>query len=210
MLEESRPVESFEFIGGRLCLDFVNTLSDRWKTTPVEVLDTYTDLLIWGRLARALDSKQARQLQLQAEQEPALAASWLAEIKGIRALLYQILSKVAAGEAPVAEEIGQFNQYLSTTMAYLRVTPDKNGFTWQWHGQEARHELPLWPVIRDAADLLTSSELRFVRMCASDTCDWLFLDTSKNHKRRWCDMDTCGNRAKARRHYGRQKQTSQP
>src|SRR5207302_22567 len=63
----------------------------------------------------------------------------------------------------------------------------------------------LWPVIRSAADLLVSGEAQRVRRCASETCDWLFLDTSRNHSRRWCDMSGCGNRAKARRHYARAK-----
>ena len=63
----------------------------------------------------------------------------------------------------------------------------------------------LWPVTRSAAELLVSGELSRVRTCANDTCGWLFMDTSKNRSRRWCDMNDCGNRAKARRHYARKR-----
>ena len=42
-----------------------------------------------------------------------------------------------------------------------------------------------------------------VRECGASDCAWLFLDTSKNHHRRWCDMTRCGNRAKVRRFYAR-------
>jgi predicted RNA-binding Zn ribbon-like protein len=59
----------------------------------------------------------------------------------------------------------------------------------------------LWPVVRDAADLLTSKELNRVGRCADERCGWLFVDTSRNRSRRWCSMESCGNRAKARRHY---------
>jgi len=48
----------------------------------------------------------------------------------------------------------------------------------------------------------------YVRACASKTCQWFFLDTSKNHRRRWCDMTKCGNRAKFQRFYSRKKEAS--
>ena len=66
-------------------------------------------------------------------------------------------------------------------------------------------ERPLWPVLWAAAELLTSADRDRVRACASDPCRWLFLDLSRNRSRRWCSMEDCGNRAKARRHYARSK-----
>jgi predicted RNA-binding Zn ribbon-like protein len=63
----------------------------------------------------------------------------------------------------------------------------------------------LWLISRAAADLLVSDQLPYVRACFSKTCEWFFLDTSKNHHRRWCDMTRCGNRAKVQRFYERQK-----
>src|SRR5438093_1265585 len=58
---------------------------------------------------------------------------------------------------------------------------------------------PLAPVIKSTVDLLTSPAIDRVRTCAADTCEWLFLDTTKNRTRRWCDMKVCGNREKVRR-----------
>ena len=64
----------------------------------------------------------------------------------------------------------------------------------------------LWPVVQSAVDLMTSPELDRVGQCADDRgCGWLFVDTTKNRSRRWCDMRDCGNRAKARRHYAKKK-----
>jgi predicted RNA-binding Zn ribbon-like protein len=54
-------------------------------------------------------------------------------------------------------------------------------------------------VARSAAELLISPERACVRECASETCTWLFVDTTKNHSRRWCDMNSCGNRYKVRK-----------
>lgn len=205
MFEESRPVEDFEFNAGHLCLDFINTLSDRLLPAPSEVLDTYTDFLTWSRRANILALEQVRQLQSRAEQQPGLAARWLADIKQTREGLFGIFSTIAAGQSVPGEEIGQFNQILSETMSHLCLVSHEDGFTWSWVDDEDHLELPLWYIVRDVAELLASSELHHVRMCASTDCDWLFLDTSKNHRRRWCDMKSCGNRAKARRYYGRQR-----
>lgn len=209
MSEKSETIIQFEFSGGRLCLDFINTLSDRWRVQPVEVLHTYADLLAWARLAQILDEKQSAQLERGAERQPQLAAHGLVEIKQARNVLFQMMSKIAGGRPGNAWEIGQFNQLFTASMTHLSLMPRGPGFAWHWSEQGNSYHLPLWPIIRDAAELLTSPGLRFVRMCASDDCDWLFLDTSKNHSRRWCDMNTCGNRAKARRYYGRQKQASE-
>ncbi|HEX7735295.1 MAG TPA: ABATE domain-containing protein [Ktedonobacteraceae bacterium] len=209
MSEKSDTITQFEFSGGRVCLDFINTLSDRWRVQPVEVLHTYADLLAWARLAQILDEKQSAQLERGAEQQPELAARGLVEIKQARNVLFQMMSKIAGGKPGNAWEIGQFNQLFTASMTHLSLMPSGPGFAWHWSEQGNSYHLPLWPIIRDAAELLTSPDLRFVRMCASDDCDWLFLDTSKNHSRRWCDMNTCGNRAKARRYYGRQKQASE-
>ena len=63
----------------------------------------------------------------------------------------------------------------------------------------------LWPVVRSAAELLTSEDLRCVRKCAASDCGWIFLDTSRNRRRRWCDMRACGNRAKVRRPHERHR-----
>jgi predicted RNA-binding Zn ribbon-like protein len=61
----------------------------------------------------------------------------------------------------------------------------------------------LWPIVLAAAELLTSAGRARVRECAAHGCGWLFLDTSRSQRRRWCTMASCGNRAKARRFYER-------
>jgi predicted RNA-binding Zn ribbon-like protein len=85
-----------------------------------------------------------------------------------------------------------------------------DGFAWRFAHDERDLAPLLAPVVRAAAELLTSDELVRIRECGSDTCFWLFLDRSKNGTRRWGDMKVCGNRAKARRHYQREKRAARP
>jgi predicted RNA-binding Zn ribbon-like protein len=90
-------------------------------------------------------------------------------------------------------------------MQHARLIPGANGaLAWDWEDEGGSADLMLWPIARSAADVLTSPrELARVRQCPGAGCGWVFLDETKNRSRRWCDMDVCGNRAKARRHYAR-------
>ena len=80
-----------------------------------------------------------------------------------------------------------------------------DAYRWSWAGDCSCPERPLWQIAHAAADLLASDRLNRVRLCGSGTCEWVFLDESRNRSRRWCDMSTCGNREKARRHYEKVK-----
>ncbi|HSH12932.1 MAG TPA: CGNR zinc finger domain-containing protein, partial [Desulfurivibrionaceae bacterium] len=95
----------------------------------------------------------------------------------------------------------------AATLAQARLVPGEDHFEWGWSDAGGLRRL-LWPIVRSAAELLTSEKLERVGQCAGDSCGWLFLDTSRNRSRRWCEMEHCGNRAKARRHYRRQKRTA--
>ena len=89
-------------------------------------------------------------------------------------------------------------------LAHLQLTPLEDGFRWDWSPEIDGANLILWPVARAAAELLTSDKATRVRVCEDDRgCGYLFIDQTKNHSRRWCSMESCGNRAKARRHYSR-------
>jgi len=91
---------------------------------------------------------------------------------------------------------------------HMSLVQTNGGFEWKFDGLGNEFDAPLWPIARSAADLLASAQLQFVRACASKTCEWLFLDESKNHRRRWCDMTKCGNRAKVSSFYKRKKDAS--
>ncbi|MBI1881537.1 MAG: ABATE domain-containing protein [Chloroflexi bacterium] len=191
--------------GGRDCLNFANTVGGRRPDRPREYLHTYSDLVAWSRHAGILTDTAARRLVDEAERRPAEATQVLARALGLREAIYRIFSAIAAGGAPIVADLAILNDALPEALARLQVTPAEDGFTWNWRADEAALDSMLWPVVCSAGELLTSTELARVRECDGETCSWLFLDTSKNRSRRWCDMRDCGNRAKARRHYSRKR-----
>jgi predicted RNA-binding Zn ribbon-like protein len=119
----------------------------------------------------------------------------------LRETLFRIFSAVTAGRQAEAADLESLNRSLSDALSRLRLNPAGEGYQWAWSGGEAELERVLWPVVRAAGELLTSERLNLLRQCPGDGCAWLFLDTSRNKSRRWCTMEVCGNRAKARRHY---------
>jgi predicted RNA-binding Zn ribbon-like protein len=127
----------------------------------------------------------------------------LAHARELRAAITGVLVD-AAGQRVRAEDLAAIDRVVSQAAGHTHLVPRDGGFTWEIDAKALRSlEGPLWPVARSAADLLTGGELSTVRECALETCAWLFVDRSKNQKRRWCDMKVCGNRSKVRRHYAR-------
>ncbi len=92
---------------------------------------------------------------------------------------------------------------LHEALSRLEIRPSADRFEWAWALDANDLDRMLWPIVRSAAEMLTSGDLGRVRQCAREGCDWLFVDASKNHSRRWCSMNMCGSRVKARRYYQR-------
>jgi predicted RNA-binding Zn ribbon-like protein len=208
MVENVVPERFFDFTGGLLCLDYTNTVEDRPDVQPQELLKSYHDLVSWGQQAQVLTEQEARQLLEEAEHHPAEAYEVLQRAVTIREAIFRIFKSVAEEVSPEENDLDTLSAAVAGAQNHARIVSEVGGFTWNWVGDENSLDRMLWPVVRSAADLLTSNELDDVRVCASDACNWLFMDTSKNHSRRWCDMKSCGNRAKARRFYGRKKSSS--
>ena len=189
----------------RLCLDFANSLEGRLTDHPRESFTHYAALVTWSQQAGILANDTAQSLTQEAARRPAAAAAVFERGGALREAVYRIFSAVAHQCFPQTADLDLLNAVLGEALAALRIIPTPEGFTWGWTSDKRRLERLLWPIAQSAAGLLTSDELRIVRECAAPTCGWLFLDTSRNHSRRWCDMKACGNRAKARRHYERKK-----
>ncbi|SRR5258707_1021040 len=202
---QARPAPVFDLTGGYVCLDFTNTLSDRPNGTPQELLSRYSDLIAWGRLAQIVTDEEARRLLEEEARRPDEAKATLQSAITLREALYRICEKVAEEAVPEGSDLLILNEVLSRGMAQARILTEGDGFRWGWEAQGETLESVLWVVARSTADLLTSELRHSVRMCGAEDCGWLFLDTSKNHSRRWCSMKSCGNRAKARRYLARNK-----
>lgn len=192
-------------IGGQACLDFTNTVGGRRPGYEREYLNSYADLVAWSQHASLVTATEAQQLIAEATRQPAKATRVIEQAILLREAIYRIFSAVAAGGSPEAADLTILNKVLAEALAHLQITPAGDGFSWTWRGKAEALDSMLWPIARSAGELLTSADLPRVNMCAGDNCGWLFLDTSRNRSRRWCDMRDCGNRAKARRHYRRSR-----
>lgn len=201
----SRP---FELIGGRLCLDFINTTHCHGCDDPRDDLMNYLDLVLWSRQLEIVSPREAQDLLRQAKNRTTESARVLKQAKTLRDILFRMFSALASQRRPNKTDIVGFNQALSEAMSNSEIVLTKSSSTWSWNKDDSALDRLLWPVIRSAADLLVSDEIRRLRRCGGNDCTWLFLDLSKNTSRRWCDMKECGNRAKARRHYKRKRAVS--
>lgn len=203
-METANKERDFDLSGGALCLDFVNTMADR-PCCLKEYLTGYGDLLTFSRQAGVLDEVTSRRLGRRAARRPAAAAAVLRRAVTLREGIYRIFAAIAGGGRPDPADLEALNRALARSLRHLRVTAAGSGYTWNWSGEPDALDRMLWPITRSAGDLLTSQESSQVRECGQTKCSWLFVDRSRTRKRRWCDMATCGNRAKARRHYQRKK-----
>jgi predicted RNA-binding Zn ribbon-like protein len=202
---------SVKFIGGSLCLDFVNTVGGRVGNRPYTVLRdklvTYEDLVTWGRLAGLISSAGVRSLKRSAAGNPIVAAAVLKRTVALREALYRVFRSVVDGPRTVRNDIEILERELAIARDHERLSPSARAFVWTWDDRDALDRM-LWAVSRSAAELLTSKELLKLRHCGGDECGWMFLDTSRNRSRQWCDMRDCGNRAKVRRFRERRRRRS--
>jgi len=197
---------AFELNAGRVCLEFTNTVRARPLSEKVDLIPGYGDLLSWARQATILTPGEAAALAETASQQPRAAADALAQAVSLREALYGLFSARAAGLPAPASDLHTVNKAIGKAMTRAGLNPSASGgFEWGWPDAPPGVDRVAWWVARSAAELLTSRELTGVRECAGYDCGRLFMDGTKNRSRRWCDMASCGNRAKGRRHYERRK-----
>jgi predicted RNA-binding Zn ribbon-like protein len=201
MARDSSPPK-YLLVGGRLCLDFVNTTRDR-QGEPEERITDYTELVGWSWRAGVLNAEEAARLKRMARRSPTEALAVLERSIALREAMHQVFLGAATNRRVRPESLELLNDELGRAMARSQVVIADGGFAWVWAEGGRALDSMLWPIARSAADLLTGGDLTTVRQCGGRACGWLFLDTSRNRTRRWCDMRVCGNRAKARRHHER-------
>ncbi len=187
---------------GRLPLDFANTLDWRASESPKELLNAYEDFVRWGRYTELLTERQGRDLLKEAAHRPDEARAVVDRAIELRETIYRLLSAVAAGQRTSAADVAYLNSRLKAALANLQVEATPEGFQWGWSDGRVHLERMLWDVVHATADFLVDEvAVGQLRECPGEGCAWLFVDTSRNKRRRWCSMEGCGNRAKARRHY---------
>ena len=197
----ARDPQSLKLVGGRLCLDFINTVDCRNSDRPSEVLSTYPRLVSWSQHANILTENQAQNLLREANLHPTDARAARERAITTREALYRIFFAIAHHGPLAAADVEVLNKEVSAAMTQLRLKPANPSEPWTYTFQGSGLDQMLWPVVNSARELLTSDRLDRVCECQGENCGWLFIDMSRNRSRKWCDMKDCGNLVKARRHY---------
>ncbi|HZU17081.1 MAG TPA: CGNR zinc finger domain-containing protein [Candidatus Dormibacteraeota bacterium] len=151
-----------------------------------------------------LSSDRRRRLERLAEIEAAAATTVLVEARGLREAVARAAEAAAAGRLPAVADLEIINRVLRRGQTHLLLTTT-DAEVWSWRPATPSLDEPLWPVAPSAAELLTSDRRGRIGVGEDDECGWLYLDASRNRRRRWCSMDGCGSRNKARRYDRRRR-----
>jgi len=197
-------VETVDLVGGDVALDLVNTGSRREGGPFRERLHTYADLVTWAVRVELIGAEEGARLRAAAAARPDEASRVLERARALRETVYRVFAAEARGDAPSPEDLAALSEAAADAASRRVLAAGRPGYEFAWPQWEALERL-LWPIAMSAAELLISDDLARVKECATDNCNWLFVDMSRNRSRRWCDMKDCGNRAKARRHYARRR-----
>jgi len=215
-----------QFFGGRLCLDFANTLDWRLTAEPQELLPDYATFLRWSRMRGLLPLAAIDRLEALSARQPATAEAVLREARALRDDICRAAAALSRhGEARHGEtahhhelDLAPFNHRLAKLPAQPRLVPveagadgvgadgtrsGEAGYVYDLPGRSL--EEPLWPILWSWAALLTSLDAARLGSCQGQGCGWFFVDESPNRTRLWCSSEVCGNRERARRAYAKRR-----
>src|SRR3954462_12721189 len=194
----SQPAYVFDFCGGHVALDFVNTVGSRDGDAD-EHLATYGDLVAWAEARGVVSKAEAGRLRRAAAAAPDAARAAYRRAIRLREAIYRVFERRASGKPPAADDLATLNRFVAEMYRDAQLVLDGDRVVLGTGSAADVVDRPFPPVIRAAVDLLTGEQAPLVGTCADHACGWLFLDTTRNRTRRWCTMQDCGNRNKVRR-----------
>lgn len=194
------PVRSeVKFFGGRVCLDFANTLNWRLTDAPVELIPDYAAFLVWSGNRRTLSKRTVVALRATAETRDLEKTEFMTVVHALRDDVIEGADALRSGRTP---KIGSINQALSCLPPQPQLTREDGRFVFDLDGADLRQ--PLWPILWSLTAVLASSDADRIGSCRADGCGWFFVDESPNRSRLWCS-DGCGNRERVRRSYAKRR-----
>src|SRR5882762_601910 len=203
-----RYAETFRCPGGALCLDFCNSGQGIRGSRQEEWIPTFADLVDWLEAAEALTESQALGLRAGGAEAPQAAQQLFKRAIAFREALARVLLARTEGRAAAPADLRIIDAQYARTAPFARLAATPEGFAWSLDAAASALDAALRPIVESAIGLLTSSKLARLRRCGSPTCYWLFLDETKNCSRRWCEMASCGNLMKVRRHRANQHRSA--
>ena len=195
---DHRARHPFAFVAERLWLDLVNSDTGARGSDALHDFDRFAS---WLEAAQVLDAERTSTMQRRALQQPAGALAVLGDARRVRAVLRHLAERGVDAPGARLDALVEINRVLGRSAGTRRVELRADGtFARAFVAVGDAFAGLLIPIVESAADALILGELERVRRCADPRCGRVFQDETKNGRRRWCDMATCGNRAKAARH----------
>ena len=201
-----RSIKNLQHDGGCVVFDFTNTINTRTTAEAHDYLKNYADILSWSGKADILPAEKIKSLTRYASAH--VDESSIAFKKAIRAreALYPMFSAIARAKTPDKRILDEFNMILSDCFSKIQLKISTSEVTPGFTNNTVLLDEPLCVIVKSAYDILTQENFQRLKECPR--CGWLFIDRTKNGKRRWCDMQVCGSRSKATRYYHKKKEES--
>lgn len=187
-----RPIAAIRLDGGRLCIDFANSIHDRFAAAAEDYLATPERYAEWARRTRAIGDDEAIDLPQSAADQAAL----MADIRALRDAVHRLLVAWIDGMPLPSDALRTANGWLRKARSDQALSDDGRLVL---HAAPGDATLPLKRIALDLVDTLGTARAGRFRLghCANQSsCGWIFADTSKNKQRRWCAMETCGTASK--------------
>ena len=202
---ESHQFRNRDIIGGDAALDFVNTVTGR-DQSPRDWIDSYNRLLEWAAFVRLLPERILRALAKQAQAEPRVAAKALARAKVLREGLFEIVTRIISRQAPPKQALTFLHRYWIAGTKAHELRFDHGRVLVNLRSDALDFDLIAWLIAYRMVEQVLSLPTERLHICQGSNCSWVFIDSSKAGRRRWCDMAVCGNAAKSRRFQQRLRQ----
>jgi len=189
-----------QFFGGRVCLDFGNTLDWRTSADPQELIPDYATFLRWSARRGTLSASAITRLGALSREREGVARSVMADAHSLRAEIWRAAEALRGDEAL---DLKIINRMLSNLPPQPKLVANAKGYVHDLKGNELQE--PLWPVLWSLTALLASNDATRIGCCQAEGCGWFFVDESPNRSRLWCSSEVCGNRERARRAYAKRR-----
>jgi predicted RNA-binding Zn ribbon-like protein len=197
---------SLDLIADDLALDFANTESGRGFPSHQNHFRGAGNVVEWLRHAKALPVEEADWLRKRVGERADLAADLLAQAVALREAIHDIGAALGRHAKPPEAALASLSALHARCVAKAELAPGALSCRWTWSVRASPVEAALGPIALAAVRLFTEGDFHRIRECGGHACGWLFYDRSKNNRRRWCEMEVCGNRAKQRRLAARRRE----
>jgi predicted RNA-binding Zn ribbon-like protein len=198
-----KAIAQLSLDGRCLVFDFINTIGSRKAVQSNDYLQTWSDFITWLTRLKAMPKGKLRQLVQFSDVDPKTTERTMTKVRDTREILYRVFSALPVHKKPEKIALDRFNDALRESFAHISLEIRMDGSDISFAEEKTSLEEPLRIILKSAFDILTDEDYAKIKECPA--CGWLFLDRTKNNKRRWCSMTDCGSKDKAARYYQRKQ-----